>query len=350
MKILRLYTRLPPNAGGMENHIAQLTRQQINIGHDVSIYFNKGLKVSSKDIQITKFPLFRLKPQFFGLFIFHLLVFIRPLVNQEKFNIIHIHGDWSSLIFAKPIKIITGSKKIIISIHDELSKNFFSVKALKLYLSDVDLIFASGYNLKAQLKKLTRKKIIVQPSGINNIFFESKSRAFDSNKVQLITVASLVKKKNLGLILDIAKSFKTLTFNIVGLGPQKKYLLKRIKDESIVNVKILGFKTPEQLHSLYYQNDIFLLTSEKEGTPTAMIEAMACGLPIVTSSAGGVKKILGQHNYVVNENNKQNYIKCINALLNNLESFEELSKHNISISKAFSWSSIVKRIDNYFID
>ena len=350
MKILRLYTRLPPYAGGMENHIAQLTRQQINIGHDVAIYFNRGLKVSSKDIQITKFPLFRLKPQFFGLFFFHLLVFIRFLINQEKFDIIHIHGDWSSLIFAKLIKKIAGSKKIIISIHDELSKNFFSVKALKLFLCQVDLIFASGYDLEAQLKKLTRKKIIVQPSGINNIFFESKSRTFDGKSVQLITVASLVKKKNLGLILDIAKNLETLTFNIVGVGPRKKYLLKRIKDEGIVNVKILGFKTPEQLHSLYYQNHIFLLTSEKEGTPTAMIEAMACGLPVITSRAGGVKKILGQHNYVVNGNNKQHYIKCINALLNNVENLEQLSKHNISMSKAFSWASIVKKVDNYFID
>ena len=147
MKILRLYTRLPPYAGGMENHIAQLTRQQINIGHDVAIYFNRGLKVSSKDIQITKFPLFRLKPQFFWIFFFHLLVFIRLLINQEKFDIIHIHGDWSSLIFAKLIKKIAGSKKIIISIHDELSKNFFSVKALKLFLCQVDLIFASGCRL-----------------------------------------------------------------------------------------------------------------------------------------------------------------------------------------------------------
>lgn len=350
MKILRLYTRLPPYSGGMENHIAQLSRQQINIGHDVVIYFNRGSKVSSKDVQITKFPLFKLKPQFFGLFFFHLLVFIRLLLNQEKFDVIHIHGDWSSLIFAKLIKKIAGSKKIIISIHDELSKNLFSVKALRFFLSQVDLIFASGYELEAQLKKLTRKKIIVQPSGINNIFFDSKSRAFNVKSVQLITVASLVKKKNLGLILDIAKKLKTLDFNIVGEGPQKKYLSKRIKDESIFNVKILGFKTPEQLHSLYYQNDIFLLTSEKEGTPTSMIEAMACGLPIVTSSAGGVKKILGQHNYVVNENNKKHYINCINKLLNNAESLEELSKHNISMSKVFSWSSIVKKIDNYFID
>ena len=54
MKILRLYTRLPPLLGGMENHIAQLTREQIKLGHEVRIYFNQGLCVTDKDIQINE--------------------------------------------------------------------------------------------------------------------------------------------------------------------------------------------------------------------------------------------------------------------------------------------------------
>ena len=77
MKILRLYTRLPPYPGGMEKHIAHLTEEQVNLGHDVTIYFNKGSKVTSKDIQVTKLPIYKLKPQFLGLFFFHALVFSR---------------------------------------------------------------------------------------------------------------------------------------------------------------------------------------------------------------------------------------------------------------------------------
>ena len=54
MKILRIYTRLPPLIGGMEIHIAQLTKEQIKLGHDVKIYFNKGIKVTSEDVQVAK--------------------------------------------------------------------------------------------------------------------------------------------------------------------------------------------------------------------------------------------------------------------------------------------------------
>ena len=68
MKILRLYTRLPPLPGGMENHIAQLTKEQIKLGHDVSIYFNQGSYVTANDIQKTKIPLFKIEEFLFDLF------------------------------------------------------------------------------------------------------------------------------------------------------------------------------------------------------------------------------------------------------------------------------------------
>ena len=84
MKILRIYTKLPPLLGGMENHIAQLTKEQIKLGHDVVIYFNKGIKVASEDVQVTKLSLYKLKPQFLGFFLFYFLVFIKLLMNQKK--------------------------------------------------------------------------------------------------------------------------------------------------------------------------------------------------------------------------------------------------------------------------
>jgi len=101
MKILRIYMRLPPLIGGMENHIAQLTKEQIKLGHDVVIYFNEGNKISSHDVQVTKCPLYKLKPQFLRFFLFYFLILIRLLRSKKNFELIHIHGDWSSLIFSK---------------------------------------------------------------------------------------------------------------------------------------------------------------------------------------------------------------------------------------------------------
>jgi len=349
MKILRLYTRLPPLKGGMENHIAQLSKEQTKLGHDVTIYFNKGTKVTSKDVQITKFPLYKLKPQFLGIASFHFLTLLRLIANQEKFDIVHIHGDWSSLIFAKFIKKIVGSKKLIMSIHDELSENFLPKKALSVLLKKVDVIFATGHGLASQLKKLTSKEVIVQPSGIQNIYFEQHPRSFNKKYLQVIIVANLVKKKNLDLVIDIAKDLKLLNFILVGDGPEKEYLLNRVQYEDITNVEILGYKNSSELRLLYYESDIFMLTSIKEGTPTAMLEAMACGLPIVTSGAGGVESILGSHNYITTKNDKKHFIDCITELLKETNLMQDISNYNISIAKSYTWVNVAKQIDKYIL-
>ena len=350
MKILRIYTRLPPLIGGMENHIAQLTKEQIKLGHDVVIYFNKGDKVSFHDVQVTKYSLYKLKPQFFGFFLFYSLVFVSLLRSQEKFELIHIHGDWSSLVFSKLIKKIVGAEKLILTVHDQLSNKLWHKKALSKLLESVDYIFSTGFETANQLNKLTNKKVIVQPSGIQKIFLDEQARVFNKSTFQVITVANLVKKKNLGLVLDIAKDLPLVKFLVVGEGPEKNYLLDRVKNEKLSNIQILGYKNSIELHSLYYQSDLFLLTSIKEGTPTAILEAMACGLPIVASDAGGVKRILGSHNYIAEINDNKQFINCISTLLGDTELIQSISEKNIAQSKSFSWEHVAQKIDNLMLN
>jgi glycosyltransferase involved in cell wall biosynthesis len=210
------------------------------------------------------------------------------------------------------------------TIHDELSGDFLSKKALSVLLNQVNIIFATGHGLASQLKKLTSKKVIVQPSGIRNIFFEQQPRSFNKKSLQVIIVANLVKKKNLDLVIDIANDLKLLNFILVGDGSEKVHLLNRVKYEDITNVEILGYKNSSELRLLYYESDIFMFTSLKEGTPTAMLEAMACGLPIVTSGAGGVERILGSHNYITTKNNKKHFIDCITELLKETNLMQEI--------------------------
>ena len=347
MKILRIYTRLPPCRGGMENHIYHLTKEQIRLGHDVSIFYNIGDKVSRKDVQITKLPLASLSPQFLGFFIFHFLIYLRLLINKQNFDLIHIHGDWSSLLFSKFIKKAVSADRLIFTVHDQISNKFFYRKLFSKLLKNVDILFATGIATANQLNKLTDKNVIVQPSGVNNIFLEDKIKSFLNNSIQVITVANLVKKKNLGLVLDIARELPNIKFIIVGEGPEKKSLLNRVDYEGLNNVQILGFKEPTELHSLYYESDIFMLTSLKEGTPTALLEAMTCGLPIVASDAGGVSRILGELNCINNSSDKQKYIDCISKFARSSELRRNVSQKNKIQSQEYAWKNVAKNIDEH---
>ena len=345
MKILRLYTRLPPLPGGMENHIAQLTREQIKLGHEVSIYFNQGSCVTSNDIQITKLPLHKIKPQFIGILLFYFLVFIRLLINRDKFDIVHIHGDWSSLVFSKLIKMLVRADKVIITIHDQISDKLFQQKALSLGLCFVDIIFTTGFEAANQLEKLTSKKIIVQPSGVNKIFFSDFNRNFENEKFTVVTVANLLPKKNIELILEISKALKEFRFILVGDGNHRKVLENIIRRENIDNVELVGFKSAEIVRKYYYESDCYLLTSLSEGTPTSILEAMACSLPIVSSNAGGVKSILGKHNCVADLSNKYQFIDCLSNFSVNVKLRRDISIKNRIQSEKYAWKSVAKNIN-----
>ena len=306
--------------------------------------------MTSEDVQVTQLSIYKLKPQFLGFFLFYFLIFIKLVVNQKKFELVHIHGDWSSLVFSKLIKKVVGAETVIMTIHDQLSNKLWHKKALSNLLESVDYIFSTGFETANQLNKLTNKKVIVQSSGIQKIFLDEQARVFNKSTFQVITVANLVKKKNLGLVLDIAKDLPLVKFLVVGEGPEKNYLLDRVKNEKLSNIQILGYKNSIELYSLYYQSDLFLLTSIKEGTPTAMLEAMACGLPIVASEAGGVKRILGSHNYIADINDNKQFINCISTLLGDTELMQSISAKNIAQSKSFSWEHVAQKIDNLILD
>jgi len=345
MKILRIYTRLPPLKGGMEKHIYNLTNEQNKLGHEVSVYFNKGTRISSRDVQISKLSL-ETKPRVIGIIVFYILITLKLFLKKEKFDVIHIHGDWSSLVFAKLIKKLTKANVLAFSIHDDIKDSFLYKVLISKLLKPVDVIFSTGYAAAKKIEMFTKKKVIVQPSGINKIFFESKARSVKDSDFTVITVANLVPKKNLNLVLDIAKELPSMNFIIVGEGNEREKLQSRIDLENISNLKLLGYKSPLELNTLYRQSNIFLLTSFKEGTPTSILEAMACGLPIVSSNAGDIKNIIRDdvNGFILDNWVKQKYINILLKFQN--KSFVEIRKNNIEYAKEYKWEYVSSQITN----
>ena len=268
MKILRLYYLLPPKVGGMEKHIYNLTKFQ-NKKDEVDVIFNYGDKINVSDIKVLSFvKLYKIKPLFIGIILFYLAVIAKLLVLKNRYDIIHIHGDWSSLLFVKLLKKLTNAKMVVFSLHDQLTKRFTHQKLLPALVQNIDLIFSTGYDTAKELERLSGKKVVVQPSGINEIFFKEFEKNFENKVFTIVTVANLFPKKNIELVLDIAKELENFKFIVVGEGSHRKVLEEKIRTENIKNVQLVGFKTPKEVREYYRNSDCYLLTSFAEGTPT----------------------------------------------------------------------------------
>jgi glycosyltransferase involved in cell wall biosynthesis len=97
-------------------------------------------------------------------------------------------------------------------------------------------------------------------------------------------------QKNWPLFVRVAARFPQAIFVVAGTGPEEADLRKILADEQIDNVQLLGFR---DTRTVLGAADVFLLTSDYEGTPMILLEAMSSGLPCVVSAVDGCLEILG---------------------------------------------------------
>lgn len=155
--------------------------------------------------------------------------------------------------------------------------------------------------------RIASSRILVLKNGI--IFKEQKyywmdlaeefNEAFD--KIKIIAVGSLTHQKGMDVLIRssadlIDRRFFNFFVLIVGEGEERKQLEKLIQSLNLEkHVKLIGLRN--DAINLMKSCDIFVMPSRYEGLSVAMIEAMACGLPIIASDA------LGLRNYIEHRQN-----------------------------------------------
>lgn len=341
MKILRLYYRIPPMIGGMEKHIYELSKYQSN-ENLVNVFFNEGEKLYPSDVKILpKIKLSKIRPNVLGILIFQFFVIVNLIKSKKKYDVIHIHGDWNSLLFVYLIKRLTKSKLIVFSIHDQLT-NKIKKNILKILIQQVDLIFTSGSDTAKYLKNFYKNNIYFQPSGINEQYVINHSKYKQNNNV--ITVANLVPKKNIALIIEIAKICPQFNFYIVGKGPEIGKIKHQIN--SVKNINLLGFKNLSEIIDLMDNSFAFLLTSFFEGTPTSVLEALSRGLPIISSDVGGLSSIIrdGENGFIIKKYNKNLFKEKLELIYNDSELLFKMRNNNRDLGKEFIWKTVANNI------
>ena len=129
---------------------------------------------------------------------------------------------------------------------------------------------------------------------------------FDGNII--FSVGRLVPWKGFELLIEIMKDMTGIKLFIAGSGPMKEELGKKIKDLNLNDrVNILGRLEQNDLLERVKASDIFVLNTGYEGLSHQLLEVMAVGTPIITTSVGGNKEVIenGKEGILVEYNNKE---------------------------------------------
>lgn len=331
----------------MENHILLLTLEQRRQGKHVVLAYNQGKPTDINDQAIIPWlNLRKVRPQFLRDSIFYCCLLWDMIYKSIKYDVVHIHGAWSAFIWGNIISKASKSTVRVASIHGSLKTSVLWQKIYRWCLNSYQVIYCTGSAEAKFLVSIGLKQARWQSSGIRPHFIKTDFSI--ENQYDVITVGSMVPVKNFNLFLDTAKLAKNYRFAIVGTGPLEKILKIRCQLESINNVYFLGKLGPEKLSEALTASKVFLSTSLTEGTPTAILEAMATGRPIITTPSNDYTNLIKQkiNGYVV-DYSPEVIVNTLEKMLDDPVEYELMSVANQHQAQIFGWENVAQTISGW---
>lgn len=242
---------------------------------------------------------------------------ISSIKNKISADFFIVHFGFSGVLAnnLRSLEFLDG--KIATVFHGlDISKN----EVLESFEQDYKILFREGdlflpisnlWSNKLKTLGCEDDKIHVIRMGIQTDGFKFKPKKSLNIPIRLVSVARLVEKKGLDIAIKACVVLKNrgvnFQYEIIGTGPQEKYLNSLIeKFELKSNVILSGFKTQEHIKKILNDSDVFLLPSvtasdgDMEGIPVALMEAMAVGLPVISTYHSGIPELI--------DNNKSGWL------------------------------------------
>jgi glycosyltransferase involved in cell wall biosynthesis len=156
----------------------------------------------------------------------------------------------------------------------------------------------------------------------------------DMNVACVIRAYSLVKQK-----------YPRTELIVAGDGPQRQELEQAVADQGLSGVAFVGAVDEAGRRELMQSADIFLNGSSRDDLPSVLLEAMAAGLPVVTTDAGGIPELVGDHQtgLVAAINDHVGLADAVIDLVEDSQLTESLSKAGRAEAELYSWTRLRHR-------
>ena len=278
---------------------------------------------------------------------FRILYLAIPFLGKRpKYDIIQCHfgGNGLKATFLKDIGAIQG--KLITTFHGFDLSRFVNILGDRIY----DPLFDKG-NLFISISEFWRRrlielgcdpdKILIHRMGIDCSKFAFAYRKLSADgRIQIVTIARLVEKKGVEYgvraVAKLAKNNRNIQYNIVGDGYLREPLERLIQELDVSDtVKLMGWKQQQEIIEILNNAHILLapsVTSQKdgdqEGIPVVLMEAMAMGLPIISTQHSGIPELVKNSvsGFLVPEQNVEELTEKLSYLLEHPEIWSKMGQ------------------------
>lgn len=193
------------------------------------------------------------------------------------------------------------------------------------------------------------------PNGVELARFVPKER-LPNPVVRILFIGRLIPRKGFPYVVRALPRIRELTavpfeVEVVGSGAMRGHLDSLAASLGVSHVlKYVGTVPYDKLQESYQAADIFVLTSESEGMPCVVLEAMGCGLPVVTTNVAGNQEIVreGENGFLVNVGDTEKLAQTLALLIADPELRRRFGAASRRIVQPYDWRAIVRRYETIF--
>ena len=400
LKIAFLSYRSKPFSGGQGIYVKYLSKALYDLGHEIDVFSGPPYPDLDPKIKLVKIPslgLHEKKSKFYDVNPLNLLNpinlfewlsvnsggFPEPYTfgkrikkilkqNLNKYDVIH---DNQSLAYE--LLFFQKKKPLVTTIHHPISLDL----AYQLQSTNdifLKLLMRRWHSFLVMQKFVAKRlKKIVVPSNssmedIKDEFHVDKNKMervmngidlnvfYPDSKIQkipykLVTVASAdVPLKGLDYLLkalsDLVEVYSDISLSIIGeqkKGGHTERLIKKLNLEKRVN--FFSNLTQEDLRKTYCEAELAIIPSLYEGFGFAAIEAMACGVPLISSSGGALPEVIKDTGIIIPPKNVKEIYNSVDYLFSSPHIAKELAEKGLQRANSkFSWVAIAKKLEKVY--
>lgn len=364
LKIAMFFSSNASQAGGDKEHILNLSTYLINKGHKIDIYGPKNNIYPFKNyFKITK-SIFLPLPGWNNVSVNTPIKegrIITNEINKRNYDIIHIHDPHTPFFTYELMREVKGIK--IATFHNAWDNN----SVLNIFNPIMPLFeetFFKYYNGAIFVSKLVKKRWFhLCKNRVYKVIYSGVSKNFKSitknkknKKINLLFLGRLAQRKNPLFLLKVFKKALKINPNLfltfVGKGVLEKNLKRYINQNNLnKNIFLKGEIIGNERIKEFQKADIFCAPYIDEAFGLTIIEAMACGIPIIGFKNEAIKEILKNypnHKYLVESKNQNKFMNAIIDLAKREDERERLSKWCIRESKKYNWEKAAKETEEFY--
>jgi glycosyltransferase involved in cell wall biosynthesis len=196
-----------------------------------------------------------------------------------------------------------------------------------------------------EILKIPEEKIKVIYCGVDhNRFFPKKRKR--NKKIKIGFLGGLTKQKN---AINLIKAFNILADKnaeliIGGGGKEQRNLFEYAKKNEIKNIKFLGYVPDKDLPDFYRNLDLFVYPSFHEGFGLPILEAMACGCPVICSNRESLPEVVGNAGILIDPKDVGEISKEITRVMKDENLRKRMSQEGIKQANKFNWGIFSKEM------